>query len=174
MNNSKDDKYWAILNSCIQLEISHGHLLWKLSDLHRKSKVSRTLIYYYFGKNKKNIVLEACHYFGRILSGTDEKLMKLYEQNNMTEAMFVNKEMLLKLPSLIPFYFLYRNSKNEIGEIIRDYELRGIKKRKHFFPKLNETELRVLFSLQMGLSLSSQVTTKKEIEIGLNMIKLSK
>lgn len=171
--NTKDKKYWDILNSCIQLEITHGHLKWKISDLHRKSKVSRTLIYYYFGKIKKNIVLEACHYFGSILSGVDPELMDLYTKGEVAKALYLNKLALIKVPALIPFYFLYRDSKDEVGAIIRDYETKGIKKRKHFYPHLSESEARALFGLQMGLSLFDKILTQKEIEIGLNMIKLS-
>lgn len=172
--NNKDKKYWAILNSCIQLEISHGHLKWKISDLHRKSKVSRTLIYYYFGKNRKNILLEACHYFGSILSGLDPELMILYEKGQLAEAIYRNKQMLLKIPALIPFYFLFRDREGEIGDIIRDYESKGVKKRKHFFSHLTDQETKALFALQMGLSFSNLMVTKKDIEVGFSMLKISK
>lgn len=171
--NTKDEKYWRILNSCIQLEMSHGHLKWKLSDLHRMSKVSRALIYYYFGKSKKNIVLEACHYFGSILSGVDPELMAFYENGQVAQALYKNKMMLIKVPALIPFYFLFREHEDEIGNIIRDYEAKGIKKRKLFYPHLNDVQIKALFALQMGLSLSNRIVNLREIEIGLSMIKLS-
>ncbi len=172
--SSKDKKYWDILNSCINLEISRGHLKWKISDLHRKSKVSRALIYYDFGKNKNNIVIEACHYFGSFFSGTNDDLMNLYSKGEVSKALYLNKQALLKIPSLIPFYFMFKDSKDEIGEVIRGYEAKGIKKRRHFYPHLSETEARALFALQMGLSLFGKISTQKEIEVGLNMIKLTK
>ncbi len=172
--SGKDEKYWKILNSCITLEIELGHLKWKLSDLQRKSKVSRTLIYYYFGKNKLNIVREACLFFGPLLSGIDANLMEMYSKNDIANALHNNKKLLQNVPALIPFYFLHRDQKNEIGELIRSYELKGIQKRKKFYPHLSDTEARCLFALQMGLSLFPLIQTLKDFETGLAMISLKK
>jgi Bacterial regulatory proteins, tetR family len=170
LKNEKDEKYWKILNSCIRLELRHGHLKWTMAALHRESKVSRPLIYYYFGRSKKNIILEACHYFGVLLSGTDQLKMKLYDENQVAKALLESKELLIKSPDLVSFYFMHRHSKNEIGELIRSYERKGIKKREKFLK--NEKDAVVLFALHMGISLCSQIYDLEGIQSCLEALKI--
>lgn len=165
----KDKTYWAILDSAILLDIQLGHLKWTYSQLSRKSKQTRSLIYYYFGKSKIGILQEACKLFGEFLSGTSELHLKFWEEKKYLEATLVTRNILEKSPSLLPFYFLYRGKENEIGELIREYERRGIQKRKKFLPNLTTAQARALFALQMGISTCPEMKTK-DIEEALKII----
>ena len=56
MAADKDETYWKILDAVIALEIRRGHQKWTISELSRLSGITRTLIYYYFGKSKLEIL----------------------------------------------------------------------------------------------------------------------
>src|ERR1700745_3649674 len=45
---NKDKHYWNILDAVFRLEVTKGHLRWKISDVSRLAGVQRTLVYYYF------------------------------------------------------------------------------------------------------------------------------
>ena len=49
---SKDETFWSVLYSAIELDFKRGHLRGTMSELSRMSNVTRSLIYYYFGKSK--------------------------------------------------------------------------------------------------------------------------
>lgn len=149
--SNKDEVYKAVLNSAIELDIQLGHLKWTYSLLARKSKISRTLIYYYFGKLKINILKEATHLFGKELSGVEHERMKFWQEGQIDSGLIKTRELFKVYPYLIPFYFMYRSQKNEIGELIRSYEKEGHNKRKKFFPKLKDSELKSLYAFHLGL-----------------------
>lgn len=148
---SKDDVYKAVLNSAIELDIQLGHLKWTYTLLAKKSSISRTLIYYYFGKEKINILKEACLLFGEELAGSGEERMSAWENGRIDIGLNKTRELFKDYPYLIPFYFLYRTRNNEIGELIQRYEEEGFKKRKKFFPEKSDQELRIMFSFHLGL-----------------------
>ena len=150
----KDKTYWIILNEAIALEITKGHLKWTNAQLARQAKVARSLIYYYFGKSKLNIILQACHLFGEFLAGTDQAHVQAWEEGDFNAGLKLSRRAIKKFPYLIPFYFLNRNTQNEIGELIRKYEEKGFQKRMKFITGINKSQARAIFSLQLGISTS--------------------
>ncbi|MCB9092070.1 MAG: TetR/AcrR family transcriptional regulator [Halobacteriovoraceae bacterium] len=149
----QDDKFFAILNSVLELDVFKGHLKWTISDLARKSGMTRTLIYHYFSKDKLEILLESVHFFGKYLAGiTDDKLAH-YQQQDFIKGIQGTRNILMKFPYIILFYYYHRDKTNEVSQLIRSYESESIQKRKKFFPHLSESEIRTLYALQFGLSL---------------------
>ena len=149
--SSKEEVYKAVLNAAVELEIQLGHLKWTYTLLARRSKISRSLIYYYFGKSKINILKEATLLFGRELSGVVEDRMRYWEEGQIENGLLKTRELFKIYPYLVPFYFLYRSKDNEIGELIRKYENEGHKKRQKFFPHLEESKLKALYAFHLGL-----------------------
>jgi len=149
--SSKEEVYRAVLNAAVELEIQLGHLKWTYSVLARKSKISRSLIYYYFGKSKINILKEATLLFGQELSGVVEDRMKFWTEGKIEDGLIKTRELFKIYPYLVPFYFLYRSKENEIGELIRKYENEGHKKRRQFFPDHSDSELKALYAFHLGL-----------------------
>lgn len=149
--HTKEEVYQAVLNSAIELEIQLGHQKWTYTLLSKKSAISRTLIYYYFGKEKINILQEACRLFGEVLAGSTEERMQAWEDDKIEIGLNKTRDLFAKYPYLVPFYFLNRSKENQVGELIRKYEKDGHTKRKKFFPNLSESELRVLYSFHLGL-----------------------
>lgn len=149
----KEEVFKAVLNAAIELDIQMGHLKWNYTTLASKSKISRTLIYYYFGKSKINILKEACHLFGHELAGRNQERTKMWESNNITAGLMKTRQLFKEYPFLIPYYFLNRANGNEIGELIRSYESEGQKKRKEFFPHLSDSEIRIMYATHLGLTI---------------------
>lgn len=149
---SKEEVYKAVLNAAIELDIQLGHLKWTYTLLAKKSKISRTLIYYYFGKEKINILKEACLLFGEELAGIGEERMRAWKEGKIEQGLSKTRHLFKDYPYLIPFYYLYRTRDNEIGELIQRYENEGYKKRKHFFPEMTDQQLRIMFSFHTGLA----------------------
>jgi hypothetical protein len=168
-SEKKDRVYWTILNEAIYLEIRGGHLKWTYAELARRSHVSRSLIYYYFGKDKMNLLKEACVLFGELLAGTNKEKMQYWSEGDFVQGIREAKELFKVCPSIIPFYYLHRDKKNEIGELIRSMEKKGIKKRKKFFPHLDDAQARLLFALQFGIS-SFPGVKDKDLELCEQMI----
>lgn len=152
ITNSKDQTYWSILNAAIALDIQKGHLNWTMSELARKSGIKRTLIYYYFGKEKIDILLEACHLFGKIYAGTSDSQKKFFQNNDFFEGLKYTKEILKECPALPVFYFTNRNQDNELSRLIKYYHQQGINTRCEY---LNGDTLlaKAIFAFQMGLVL---------------------
>lgn len=167
----KDKTYWDILNAGINLDIQHGHLKWTYAQLSRKASVTRSLIYYYFGKSKITILEEACRLFGEILAGTAHPHMRLWKDGDLTQPLVLSRDILKNCDSLLPFYYLNRDKKNNIGDLIRDYEKKGIKKRKQFFPNLTISQCRALFALQLGISTYPGLE-QADIQVAVDMIKI--
>jgi AcrR family transcriptional regulator len=152
--DSKEEVYKAVLNAAIELDIQLGHLAWTYTQLAKRSKISRTLIYYYFGKDKINILKEACLLFGEELAGLSSERMDAWKEGRIDLGLQKTRELFKDYPYLVPFYFLYRTLDNEIGELIRRYEEEGYKKRKLFFPDATSQDLQILFSFHLGLATS--------------------
>ncbi len=148
---SKEEVYKAVLNAAIELDIQQGHLKWTYTILARRSNISRTLIYYYFGKEKINILKEAVLLFGDEMAGNGEERMTAWKEGKISKGLIKSKELVKEYPYLLPFYFLYRDLQNDIGELIRRYEEEGNRKRELFFPQLSEQQRRIMFSFHVGL-----------------------
>jgi AcrR family transcriptional regulator len=146
----KDQFYWTVLNTAVTLDISRGHLSWKMADLARSSKVSRTLIYYYFGKSKEGILREAVRLFGDEISGATAEKTALWAEGKIAEAFDQSRELLNKIPAIVPFYLLNRSKTSEIGATIRAQERAFFEKIKAYFPNLSQAEQKGLYSLFFG------------------------
>lgn len=168
--HSKEEVYKAVLNSAVELDIQLGHLKWTYTLLAKKSGISRTLIYYYFGKEKINILKEACLLFGEELAGIGEERMTAWKEGRIDIGLNKTRSLFKDYPYLVPFYYLYRTQENEIGELIKRYENEGYKKRKKFFPEMSDQELRIMFSLHMGLATFPNLN-EADVEHACSMLK---
>lgn len=60
---SKSDTIQKLSEALFELESSKGHLAWKVTDIVRKAKLSRSLIYRYLGSSKKDMLSTALNNF---------------------------------------------------------------------------------------------------------------
>lgn len=164
LGSMKDANYWKIMNAAITLDITKGHLKWTISDLARKTEVQRTLIYYYFGKEKLDILLEACHLFGKIYAGTSSEQEGRFEQDDYFSGLKFARDTLKDCPALAPFYFINRERDNEISKLIKSYHKEGLQMRSDSLNN-NQTMAKAVFSFQIGLALFDELDDSELKEI---------
>ena len=135
----------------IRLEILKGASNWRLTDLARASKVSRPLIYYYFGKSKEEIIHTAVDFLGEEYFGLSERRFKKWKEGKLIDSILETRRMAQHSPFVHVFYTTRRHLDNEVGIKLRDFEKRFRLKISQFFPQLskagNDGMAAVLFGL---------------------------
>src|SRR6185437_8957223 len=134
----KDETYWNILNCALRLDFKKGHRRWTMTELGRSAQVTRTLIYYYFGKSKDTILADAVKLVGEELFGLNPDRLALWDQGSVEESVYRSRVLTEKNPNLVAFYFAHRSDESSIGHAIRELEDRYRKKLGSFLPNASE------------------------------------
>jgi len=148
--SKKDKVYWAVLSATIELDLKKGHLKWTLSEVSRKSKVTRSLIYYYFGRSKAGILEEACRIIGDELVGLNDERLRLWQKGQFLQSLMAARDIYDKAPFIPSFIQSHIRSDNIIGENLRAIETRFMKKIENFFPHLSEDEVLAIYAIYWG------------------------
>ena len=170
--SAKDETYWNVLNAAIQLDFSRGHLRWTMSELSRVSKITRSLIYYYFGKSKEGLLAEAVKLIGEEFFGLNEGRLELWQQGRIADSVILTRHLLEKSPHMVAFYMVHRQADSEIGRSLRSLEVEYMKKLKRFFTKASEPSIEALFSLFLGLVFAPKLSdeaARKAVDIVLQL-----
>ena len=155
--STKDQLYWKILNAAIALDLQKGHLKWSISSLALHCNISRTSVYYYFGKSKHDILTEAVSLIGQELSGSTPARKELWDRGELAAGFRASRLILQQTPELRTFYFIHRQKNNEIGRLIRKNEQKFYKKIGTYFPgaaALSEA----LFSMFLGIVFDARLS----------------
>lgn len=150
LKTKKDEAFWKILNAAIELDYKKGHLKWTMTELSRRSGVTRSLIYYYFGRQKAAILKEAVKIVGEEFVGLNERRMKMWKDGKFFESLKESHDLYQQAPYLATFYLNSRTMSNEIGESLKGIEKEFLKRIKQFLPNLNESQVRAIFSVYFG------------------------
>ncbi len=164
---TKDHNYWILLNNAIELDIKKGHLKWTLSDLSRKSDITRSLIYYYFGKDKQIILKEAIKIIGEKFVGINPERMQMWKEGRLSESLMQARSFSEKAPYLPIFIMVNRHKDNMIGEAMRQQEQEFVNKLKLFYPQCKDYQITSIFAIYWGLALSPRMTKESIDEITL-------
>ncbi len=170
----KDEIYWKVLNAAIGLDFRKGHQRWTISELSRTSKVTRSLIYYYFGNSRANILQEAVQLIGEALMGLSEERIELWKQGRIFDSVMMSREVHEKTPYLGAFYLAHRLKDNDIGAAMRGLEDQYFKKMETFLPHLSADRRLSLFGIFFGLVFAphlSQAAVKESVQMALDMKK---
>jgi len=163
--NKKDNNYWSILNAVIRLEVTKGHLLWKMTDLSRLSGVGRPLIYYYFGNSKDEIVQAAMKIIGDEFFGFSDERMELWKRGDVMETVSRTRALLEKAPFISVFYFHWRHQTGEIADHLRGLERRYFEKLSSVCPQFSQAQIEALFSALFGATVFPQLSEEGLREI---------
>lgn len=155
----RDQTFWKVLNAALDLDFRKGHLKWTMSELSRKSGITRSLIYYHFGRSKIAILQEAVRVIGEQLIGVDAERMEQWRTGDWTKALIRSRHLTQESPSLINFYFLHRSRPTEVGESLRKLEEEYFKKLAVLFPHLDKTAHKALFAFFWGVTFAPDVDT---------------
>lgn len=157
-HKTKEEIYWAVLDSVIRLDILKGHLAWKISDLARSSNISRPLIYYYFGSSKEVIMKTAIGFLGEEYFGLSEERLKLWKEGKVVESVLRSRVLCQKAPYVHFFYLLRRDLQSFVGEELRSYEGRYRAKLHQFYPDLTKDSIDALSAVFFGLAAVPEIS----------------
>lgn len=142
---SKEEVYFAVCNAILKMEVAKGHLCWTLSDVSRESGVTRSLIYYYFGK-EKNVVLAEAYKFviSHIFNMERTKTVGIRDRLKAILRDVSN------MPFLFVLYYLEKNAGTEFGKMINEAEALLLKAMKIEFPDLSDTQILEIYLKELG------------------------
>lgn len=116
--SKKEQVYFKICDSVLYFELIKGHMKWSLSDISKHSGVTRSLIYYYMGKEKEQILQEAVLFMIELFFNSNQE-RKLGVSDRMQMVLSKVREM----PHVFLFYASERIKDSEYGKIIRKAEI---------------------------------------------------
>ena len=143
--NDKDLIYIQVCSTVLALEYQKGHLNWTFSEVSRKSKVTRTLIYYYFGKEKEKVLEEAYKFI--IANFFDIERTKTMGIRDRLRQVLTD---LKSMPYLLVLYYLEKHNNTEFGKMIQKAEAVLIKNMKNEFPNMTEQQLLEVYLKELG------------------------
>jgi AcrR family transcriptional regulator len=167
---TRDETFWKVLNSALELDFKRGHLKWTMSELSRKSGITRSLIYYHFGRSKAAILTEAIQVIGDELIGMSPERMDLWRDGQWAVSLNRARAVAEQCPSLICFYFMHRERPTEVGEGLRAVDKRFIEKQSIFFSGLSQAERVALYAFFFGLTFYP-LTNAAAIDAGIASLK---
>lgn len=148
---TKDQIFWKILKAAMSLDSKKGYLKWTIAELSRKCRVPRPSIYYYFGKEKKEILLSAVRILGEECFGLSPSRLALWKSGKSFESVRLSRQFLQEHHELIAFYFSQRDKDHDVGNALRELERKYHEKFKLYMPSKNLKEQEKMAALLFGM-----------------------
>ncbi len=165
----KDQVRARVVQAVIAAEVAKGNLKWKVSDIARFTKVSRPLIYYHFGKTKKDILSECLNVIAEDYYGLTPERSESLEPKIMLDSLLRTRNMFVKNPALVVFYQRERMKDSAAGRQLVEIEKRFQKKLKTQFPKTSEEIIKGLHALFHGI-ISAPFLDEESFKAALSLI----
>lgn len=157
---SKKENIQAVLDACIQLEVTKGHLQWTFMDLSRVSGVTRSLIYYYFSDSKKTLLRKAVQQMAdRFLNIRFQNIQRM-QQGEIFALVRSTRQGLRKNPYILQFYAKHRLEGTEFNQIFEKAEQNFYENMAHTLPQRWKDLSRVLWALIFGLAIQPGLSEK--------------
>jgi AcrR family transcriptional regulator len=150
----RDATFWKILSAALELDFRKGHLKWTMSELSRKSTITRSLIYYHFGRSKAGILQEAVRVVGEELVGLGPERVGMWRSGKMVDSLKAARALAKEAPYLGQFYLSHREKPTDVGSALRRIETEYLKKLATFFPAATDVDRRTLFTVFFGMCFS--------------------
>lgn len=151
MEMIENKKLEALLNSVFTAENQKGHLKWKVSELARSCKVSKSLVYYHLGKSKLEILFSCIDIVGAEFYGLNETRESMVRSGDLVASIEYTRKMFLQTPAFTGFYIRWRMTDTEVGAKLKSLDDRYQAKLKALFPKLTPAERLGLQAIFNGL-----------------------
>lgn len=151
-------QFRAVVNGVLELEVTKGHLKWKVSELARKAKVSRPLVYYYLGKTKVDILESTLDLIAEELYGLSSERVAMVQRGDLLQSLQQTRRMLEQTPALAVFYQKWRFEKSPLQAKLVKMEKRYQQKLKGLFPQFNDVQIQALHAVFHGLIVAPFVT----------------
>ncbi len=142
---SKEEIYFSVCNAILRMEVAKGHLAWTLSDISRESKITRSLIYYYFGKEKEVVLAEAYKFI--IANFFNIERSKTHNIRERLQKVLID---LQSMPYLLVLYYLEKQRDGDFGRMIKEAESLLLRNMQNEFPQFNEHEILEMYLKELG------------------------
>jgi len=140
-----------VLSTIISLEMSKGHLKWKVTDLARISSVSRPLIYFHFGNTKKKILESAMDIIAEEFYGLSPERTEMVKKGRLLDSLRMSHELFLKNPSFGTFYLKWRTTVSPLQKKYLEIEGRYHARLRLVYPHLSEGQITALHAFLHGI-----------------------
>lgn len=158
-----------IINTVFRFEISKGHLKWRVTEVARYSGVSRTLIYYHFGKTKKDIFDRCLDIIMNDFYGLSEERDRLARAGKLFECVKAGYDIFHRSPEFMVFYFYWRFKKSPIQERLIQIEKAYQNRLKYFFPHLKPHQVSAAHAAIQGI-ITAPFLNKNDFEFAIKQI----
>lgn len=147
-SSSKEQTIFHISACALTLEISKGHLKWMVTELERKSGVSRSLIYRYLGSTKKEILRNAFEIFVKQFYGLEKKAYAEPLPKQIKRA----RQQIIDYPETALFYQKWRMIESDQAREFMRIEEKFQKKLRKLFPRFSQEEILAAHACIHGLA----------------------
>jgi len=144
------------------LEASKGHLLWKVTDLVRKSGYSRSLIYRYLGSSKSEILNSAIFNFIEEFYG-----FEMGPKNDLpfSKYVYLARSRIEKIPEAVLFYLKWRVVNSNRKAHLIEIELKFQQKLRKIYPELTDFQILSRHAVIHGLVTSPFLSPEQAAQI---------
>lgn len=167
-SSTKPDKHETLLrlaHAVFALEVSKGHLAWKVTDLVRKSGCSRTLIYRYLGSSREEMLSSILDFFLTEFYGLSSKESEVV----FSEQVRIGRAFIQENPEAALFYIRWRTKESKLSGTFAKVEKRFLTRLKKLFPDVSETDLIARHAVMHGLITAPFLSADQAAEIYRNL-----
>mgnify|MGYP000210946685 CR=1 FL=1 len=165
VTGSKSETLRELSQAVLGLEVTKGHLLWKVTDLVRKTGFSRALVYRYLGSSKTEILRSALKNFIHEFYGFEGVQGGIAFVERIRQA----RGRLAAHPELSLFYIKWRSKTSELQAEFMDAEARYRRRLKKIFPKLSDHEILTRHAVMHGLVTAPFLSPEEAMQIYQNL-----
>jgi len=165
--SKKENTVLKLSTDVLKLEVSKGHLRWKVTELEAKTKISRSLIYKYLGSTKPEMLKNALHNFTNEFYGFREDGVSLPFHQRIGHT----RQYLIDNYEVILFYQKWRIRESWIQNEFRAVEKKFQSLLKETFPDLSAAEILAIHSFIHGLVSAPFLTTAQASDCALSLEK---
>jgi AcrR family transcriptional regulator len=140
-------------------------LRWKVSDLARATGVSRPLIYYHFGKTKKEILMTSIEMLSEFFFGLSKEREKMLYEGKAWESVLISRELFSRNPSFAIFYFRWRLIKSPMQQRLQELEKKYQIMLKKAFPTLTQEKILVLHAINQAVVTSPYLSAESLVQM---------
>lgn len=162
-----NEDYWRIADTVFSLENTNGHLRWSVSELARKTKYSRTLLYYHFGSSKKRILDNCLSVVAHEFYGLSAERMSLIKTGQAMKCISLSRTMFRRYPNYLIFYTHWRHRESDLRDQLIQIETAYQNKLRWIFSDLNDRDIESLHACLQGL-VSAPFLKEEAFWTGLN------
>ncbi len=161
-----------MVTAIFDLEMQKGHLKWSVSQAARMARVSRSLVYYYLGKTKKEMLLNAMDFLTRNLYGLSEE-KRDYQRKSLIKLLVECRSLYKANPGYAVFCQKWAEKPSVYKDLYDDIRDLYDEKLKSNFPHLSSVQRRSVRVLFYGI-IAAPNFESNEIPTALGLLQLEK